>query len=217
MRLFIITYKSKKNNKELQSLLAVPYVSGSTFLESRKEEIVKINNHRHHKIINIQQKIVEDIHLYNSEFLLETELPVIKVLRHPVDRFWSWHNRFVGPKGKYIDSDRNVPYGSYCRRRVTEKNAHVWMEHFKNDLFVNDYTNHTVPINILLSKIKTSNSTRYIMMRDINNIFGLPMTYNLTYQFKRKKYRVETANKLLTDLYKDDIELINRSKTICEK
>lgn len=212
MRLYKIV--KKENDICIEYILAIPYCCGSSFVKEYANWIISTSS----VVEKIKYIEIDDHTLRQDGFEYTTNLPVIKVLRNPIKRFWSWHNRFV-----LWERERNRGYpnitkeNSYCKNILDNNNIDEWFDAFTEDLYMNDTTNHTAPQSWAHNRIQTTDHTTYMSTQNINRFLGVKD--RLFRRLNRGKsifyphnYCVTSTNTHLEKLYNKDFELIKDIK-----
>jgi hypothetical protein len=212
LRLFEI--RKKENDILNEYILAIPYCCGSSFVIDYAKWIADTSN----TVEKIKYIEIDDHVLRKDSFEYTTNLPVIKVLRNPIKRFWSWHNRFV-----LLERERNRGYpnitkeNSYCKNILDNNNKDEWFDAFTEDLYMNDTTNHTAPQSWAHNRIQTTDHTTYISTHNLNRFLGVKDRIFRRLNrgrpiFYPHNYYVPDTNAHIEKLYYKDFNLIKDQK-----
>ena len=168
-------------NHNEKKIICCPAMCGTTYLHL---QVLKNDNWEH---------IRGSIHVPDY-------YTVYKIVRNPVERFYSWYNVYVGGQGQYQDTDH-----IFIKDTLTSINLEEWFEYFKT---VMHYDEHSALQKYLHRFDARFNNlkTKYILSKHLKNI-----VYNSYDEYQEKKYNKVCnglEDKYLVALYNDDIEWI---------
>ena len=174
------------HNKKI--IIACPFMCGTTFLHSY---VLKNEDYEH---------VRGNWHIPNG-------YKVLRVVREPIQRFYSWYNKFVHLNDEWLNSGKN----RFHIERINKKNIESWFEkfsllmHYDGHIGLQKYI-HIVDYRFNIDKIE------YIHSYHLQNFLGIKSE-----NYQTKNYSLplkKECDKYLYEFYKQDIEWIDNLRII---
>ena len=168
-------------NHSDKKIICCPAMCGTTYLHL---QVLKTDNWEH----------------IRGSILIPSDYTIYKVIRNPIDRFYSWYNVYISGQGLYHDSNH-----IFIKELLKEENIEGWFRFFSTAMHYDEHCALQKYLHQFDDRFNLEN-IKYVVSKQLKSI-----VHNTDEEYIEKHYNKicnGLEDKYLVSVYKDDLEWI---------